>query len=140
MRLVLTIDLERPVTLDEISAAVAKSGCPEALRDSEVGEAGTIEGKNSGITGTWEIEQGNSGEHQPHPLTGTYRAIAKERFARPPEVVIDPFAQVSVEADGAYVQAWLHVPRSAVERSSNGQPPTKPPASVVMEAAKQRKA
>lgn len=132
MQLVIKVDLDKAdLPLAEIFGMVGNCRWTDEVKEEAVAGAVVLNKDNRSLAvGEWSIEEA---EARPDPLESSYRAMAIARYARPGQIEVDRFATVSRTDDGAYVQGWLHVPRTAV--ASPGQQTTitsspKPPQSI----------
>jgi hypothetical protein len=132
MQLVIKVDLDKTdLSLPEIFGLIGDCRWTDEVREEvPAGPIVVSQGNRSLTVGEWSIEEA---EVRPDSLESSYRAVASARYARPGQIEVDRFATVSRTEDGAYVQGWLHVPRTDV--ASPGQQTTiasspKPPQSV----------
>jgi hypothetical protein len=129
MELVIRVDLDKAQQLlPEIFKLIGD--CRSTDEVKEEATAGAIKlAKSNGslVVGHWEVEEA---EERPSPLDSSYRAAATARYLQPNQIEVDRFATVSLTDDGAYVQGWLHVPRTDVMSDSDSAISRKPPQSV----------
>lgn len=133
MELVIRVDLDKAKqSLADVFNLIGNCRWTDEVQQDATAGAVVLNSDSGGlVVGEWNIEEA---EGRPDPVESSYRAVASARYARPKQIEVDRFATVSLAGDGAYVQAWLYVPRADVaclgrEPSMASSP--KPPQSVI---------